>query len=191
MSSPVHNVRNIACPHCQALFKTTSGVAHHLEFKCLKKITEGLLAWDVERKITNPYIGNPNVVEDRDRIREVDSDDDEDTVLVMRRRPGIVTVINLLADGGAYNRSAGAYVCLIDDCPRQFRKLGHLNQHLKSQVHQADPDTFRCPGCQSKFSVVSALIQHLESGSCGLVGQAEVKTIYTGMVDMFKRLLAF
>jgi hypothetical protein len=48
---------------------------------------------------------------------------------------------------------------------------------------------FRCPKCQSHFSAVSSLIQHIKSGKCGLAHHQQVKQIYTGMHDMFKGLI--
>jgi hypothetical protein len=49
--------------------------------------------------------------------------------------------------------------------------------------------TFRCPGCLSHFSAVSSLIQHIESGKCGLAHRKQVNQIYTGMHDMFRKLI--
>ncbi|PVF95950.1 hypothetical protein CPB86DRAFT_710248 [Serendipita vermifera] len=183
LRSPVHNERNIPCPHCSEEFKTTSGVAHHLEYKCLKKVTEAVIKWDVDHQITD--------IEYTNRIREVDSDDDEDDVLVSRQQPALFKVLEVIATEETWNSLAQAYICPIGECGRHFAKLPHLNQHLRSQKHKANPSTFRCPKCSSRFSVVSALIQHLESGACGLAGQVAVKQIYTGLHDMFKRLLKF
>ncbi|PVF90890.1 hypothetical protein CPB86DRAFT_878792 [Serendipita vermifera] len=183
LRSPFHNAPIIPCPHCSETFKTTSGVAHHLEQKCLKKVTEAVVKWDVDHQITDAEYSN--------RIREVDSDDEGDDVLVIRN-PGLFQVLEVLAaTEEAWNGLAEAYVCPISDCGQYFCKLGHLNQHLRSQKHKANPSTFKCPKCSSRFPVVSALIQHLESEACGLAGQVTVKQIYTGLHDMFKRLLKF
>jgi hypothetical protein len=43
---------------------------------------------------------------------------------------------------------------------------------MNSPVH--DPKEFLCPKCERQFVVVSALIQHLESGCCGLASIKEV-----------------
>jgi hypothetical protein len=165
------------------MFKTTSGVAHHLEYKCLKKITEGVIKWDVENQITDRVY--------TDRIREIDSDDDEDTILVTRRNPAIQAILEVMATQDAWNATVKAYVCPVDECEQHFQKLGHLNQHLRSPKHRTDPSTFRCPKCEKRFAVVSALVQHLESETCGLAADTQVKQIYTGLHDMFKRLLKF
>jgi hypothetical protein len=158
-------------------------VAHHLEYKCLKKVTEAIVKWDVENQITDKVY--------TDRIREVDSDDDEDTILVMRRGPAIQAILEVMATQEAWDASTEDYVCPVAECEQHFQKLGHLNQHLRSQKHRTDPSTFRCPKCEKRFSVVSALVQHLESETCGLAGDSQVKQVYTGLHDMFKRLLKF
>jgi hypothetical protein len=133
---------------------------------------------------------------DSNRFQEVDSSDEfnEDSSEADQGRNGIdriVEIISVRADETAYDPYIDAYVCPVLDCSRQFKGLHPLNQHLASPFHKNDPDTFRCPKCQSNFSVVSALIQHLESGACGLVSQQGVKEIYGGLVDSFNRLLKF
>lgn len=184
LASPVHDEPSIPCPHCSRLLKTTSGVAHHLEFSCLKNVTEAVVRWDVGHQITSPVY--------TDRIQEIDSDEEEeDNILVPRDDAGLVKILDVLATELTWSSAVQAYVCPVPDCYQRFVKLGHLNQHLRSQKHRTDPSTFRCPKCESPFSVVSALIQHLESGSCGLAETQMVKEIYTGLHDMFKRLLKF
>ncbi|KAG8797153.1 hypothetical protein FRC16_009178 [Serendipita sp. 398] len=186
IESPVHNKRNIPCPHCSEEFKTTSGVAHHMEYKCLKRVTEAVIKWDVDHQITDRKY--------TDRIRDADSGSDSyssDGGVVTANDEGIQQVLEVLATRETWDADLRAFVCPVSHCERQFAKLNHLNQHLRSQIHRMDPSTFRCPKCSSRFSVVSALVQHLESGSCGLAGQHQVKLIYTGLHDAFKRLLKY
>ena len=156
-----------------------------MEYKCLKKVTEAVLMWDTEHQITDRIY--------TDRIREVSDDETEsdDGNLFPHQTPAMQRILDVLAREETWDATVGAYVCPVATCERQFVKLHHLNQHLASQFHRTDPSTFRCPKCASRFSVVSALIQHLESESCGLAGQAQVKQIYTGLHDMFSRLLSF
>jgi hypothetical protein len=139
--------------------------------------------WDVENQITDMVY--------TDRIQEVDSDYEDDSVLVLKTSPRLEKVLSVLATQEAWSVPAQAYVCPVVECGRQFRKLHDLNQHLKSQAHRTDPSTFKCPRCSKRFPVVSALIQHLESGACGLAGYNQVNQIYTGLQDIFKRLLKF
>jgi hypothetical protein len=181
MASPCTIQENIPCPHCSKLFKTTSGVAHHLEAKRLKKVTETIVQWDVENQITDRVY--------TDRIREVDSDDDEDTILVMKKNPGLEQILKVLATDESWNDEEQAFICPVNGCESGFSRLRDLNNHLRSQKHRADPSTFRCPRCLRRSGVVSALIQHLESKSCGLSETNQVNQIYTGLHDMFKRLL--
>ncbi|KIM29285.1 hypothetical protein M408DRAFT_23068 [Serendipita vermifera MAFF 305830] len=183
MASPVHNERNIPCPHCTRLFKTTSGVAHHMEATQLHKVIETVIQWDSDSQITDPIYTN--------RIQEVESEEDDDYVLVTRRTQVPYQVLDVQVNEDAWNEDAQAYLCPMDDCRRKFQKLRNLSQHLHSQLHHADPNTFHCLKCESRFALVSSLIQHLESGSCGLAELSVVKDIYVGLRDTFKRLLEF
>ncbi|KAI0073427.1 hypothetical protein K474DRAFT_1666615 [Panus rudis PR-1116 ss-1] len=61
-----------------------------------------------------------------------------------------------------------AYECIL--CHREFQSLKALNAHLQSPAHEGK--MYRCPqawsGCGNEFRTASALIQHVESGSCGV-----------------------
>jgi hypothetical protein len=65
--------------------------AHHLEFKCPRKITDTVVKWDVDNLITDP---SKQVIGDNNRIREVNSD--EDDILVMRRNEGLQQILDIL-----------------------------------------------------------------------------------------------
>jgi uncharacterized C2H2 Zn-finger protein len=138
------------CPRCNEIFKTTSGIAQHLESKCYRRITETVIKWDVTHQITHPIY--------TDRIQEVNSAAEPDMQVVK----GVGTGIRHIPDiGVSHILNPGAW----------------------------NPMIFRCPKCGSYFSLVSSLIQHIESGKCGLAKFQEVKQIYTEMHDMFKRLV--
>lgn len=64
----------------------------------------------------------------------------------------------------AWNAAAEAYQCYL--CGRDFGKLTSLNQHLNSPVHQQK--LYHCPNgvCKKDFTLLAALINHLESESC-------------------------
>jgi hypothetical protein len=64
------------------------------------------------------------------------------------------------------------YACPM--CASTFRTVIGLTAHMNSPVH--DPKEFFCPNlkCNRQFVVVSALIQHLESGRCGLASMDEI-----------------
>ncbi|PSR77478.1 hypothetical protein PHLCEN_2v7909 [Hermanssonia centrifuga] len=76
------------------------------------------------------------------------------------------TVVTTRANERSWN--GDAYECIL--CHRTFRSLSALNAHLNSPAH-ADK-IFRCPrgfsGCGSEFKTLSGLMQHVESGSCGV-----------------------
>jgi hypothetical protein len=56
--------------------------------------------------------------------------------------------------------------CLCPYCDRTFEYLAQLKQHLAGPGH--DPSAFRCPdlACDSRFTCLSALLQHVENSSC-------------------------
>jgi hypothetical protein len=58
---------------------------------------------------------------------------------------------------------------------------------MNSPVH--DPDAFLCPKCNKQFVVVSALIQHLESGCCNLASPGEIFSRFALLTARFSRLL--
>jgi hypothetical protein len=45
--------------------------------------------------------------------------------------------------------------------------LRGLNQHLSSGAH--DQDNYHCPKCRRKYRLLSGLVQHVESESCGIL----------------------
>ena len=61
-----------------------------------------------------------------------------------------------------------AYECIL--CRKEFQTLARLNQHLDSPAH--DDQIYQCPtrygGCGVDFKVLSALMQHCESGACNI-----------------------
>ncbi|KAG2023950.1 hypothetical protein CC2G_001553 [Coprinopsis cinerea AmutBmut pab1-1] len=74
-------------------------------------------------------------------------------------------------------------------CLRTFRTILALTMHLNSAVH--DPDAFICPGpkCKATFTLVSGLMQHLESGKCGLSSKQEVFERFEKLTGRFSKLL--
>ena len=72
-------------------------------------------------------------------------------------------------------------------CPREFSTLHGLNQHLKSPVHEQK--LYHCPKCTTKFKLFSALIQHVESESCGISRFKEVKRAMDRLTSSLPRML--
>ena len=75
-------------------------------------------------------------------------------------------------------------------CPRTFRRLQHLNQHLQSSVHLQK--MYRCPKCQVNFRFFSALVQHVESEKCGVSRFRQTQSLMAGLSTSLNRgLLTF
>ncbi|KAF9032011.1 hypothetical protein BDZ89DRAFT_1037293 [Hymenopellis radicata] len=74
-------------------------------------------------------------------------------------------------------------------CDHDFGTLSSLNTHLVSPAH--DAKQFKCPhrkcGCQ--FTVISALIRHIESEACGLAKFSTVKDYTHSLTSQFSRML--
>ena len=96
-----------------------------------------------------------------DRIQEVDSDGQTDSTVVVKRGPSPMV-------------------------PRVPEIV--VNSHI-FRPEIGSPMFLHCPGCQRSFSLISALINHIESEKCGLARGHEVNRIYTGMYATFKRLI--
>lgn len=76
-------------------------------------------------------------------------------------------------------------------CHKEFRALTGLNQHLASPAHERM--TYRCPpqlsqGCRMQFKTLSALCQHIESGSCGVIRFKVVQDNMQNLVRGMNRL---
>ncbi|KAF9472214.1 hypothetical protein BDN70DRAFT_818979 [Pholiota conissans] len=51
------------------------------------------------------------------------------------------------------------------DCSRDFASENSLSQHQNSLAHKNR--NFKCPNCERDFKLMSGLVQHLESRTCG------------------------
>ncbi|KAL8960864.1 MAG: hypothetical protein Q9183_005394 [Haloplaca sp. 2 TL-2023] len=49
-------------------------------------------------------------------------------------------------------------------CKRSFMNLNNLNQHLKSSIHTGK--NVKCPWCTNKYTNLTGVCLHLESGAC-------------------------
>lgn len=76
-----------------------------------------------------------------------------------------------------------AYKCYL--CPREFNSLRGLNQHISSPAHEQN--IYRCPGrgCGRNYKLLSGLIQHVESESCGLMRFAQIQYQARNGVESF------
>jgi len=96
-----------------------------------------------------------------------------------------LTIRTLIATPQTFD--GNAFICFF--CGKGFRSIAALNSHLNSPAH--DRNQFRCPKCKKKVKLVSGLIQHIESGACGLAGFEQVTDFATRFMNRFtKRLTA-
>lgn len=81
----------------------------------------------------------------------------------------------------AWNSSVEAYQCYL--CARLFTKISSLNQHLNSPVHQRE--LYHCPHrqCIKEFTTLAALVNHLESESCGYMRFESVQNNVGNLLD--------
>jgi hypothetical protein len=66
-----------------------------------------------------------------------------------------------------------AYECYL--CEKEFSSLHGLNNHIKSPAHEQD--LYHCPkaSCRKTYKVLSGLIQHMESESCGVMRFSQIQ----------------
>lgn len=164
-SSRVHDSRKFECPLCSTAFNVPSAIAHHIESGC-----HGYSRHQVTDAVH----------------RAVDTFNITPSISISRRIQGSSaprTITQYSATEVAFNGQA--YECYL--CHNTFLTLGSLNAHLGSAAH--DANEFKCPKCKGKFTLVSALVQHIESEACGMAKFKEVDDYATALTEQFSRLL--
>ena len=163
--SAYHQPRNIKCPGCPGRFISISGLLHHAESgNCTGGITRLAVNTYVARVDRKNIITNPNRLLTNSSGSRVPPVEPE------------YWATDLSFNGRAYE-------CFL--CHNQFRSLDSLNTHLKSPRHLSH--IYRCPmkGCNTEYSVLSALCQHVERGECGVrknrVVQNTIDSLTRGM----------
>ncbi|KAH8736377.1 hypothetical protein BGZ61DRAFT_94103 [Ilyonectria robusta] len=164
MNSARHRSTNIKCPFCSRECGTATGLTHHLERGAC-----------------------PNAPLDRDKLYRVIRERDPSGVISNRALEwhGVKT---FEASEKAWNRGCQAYECYL--CHRLFDALPSLNAHLSSPRHQQN--LYHCPGrsCSKEFTTLAALVNHLESESCGFMRFQAVQTGINNLVSS-NRLIGF
>ncbi|KAI9051551.1 hypothetical protein LZ554_004597 [Drepanopeziza brunnea f. sp. 'monogermtubi'] len=162
--SKTHVGRDTQCPFCRASFVTVSGFTIHLESGSCP-----------QSNLNRPKLNN--LVQRLDRNNVI--------TRPMLTMPGYENV-ETVATERAWNGSA--YACYL--CTRKFASLRALNSHLSSPAHEEK--VYRCPGggCGRNYTLLSGLIQHVESESCGVMRFAQVqKHARNGIENMIGRMI--
>ncbi|KAI0791146.1 hypothetical protein C8Q75DRAFT_891022 [Abortiporus biennis] len=80
--------------------------------------------------------------------------------------------------------NGNAYEC--PHCPREFIPVRALIAHVTSTAHQQRiykcPPTYDLGGCSRKFKTFSGLLQHVDSGTCGVL-KIETKRYILSLAD--------
>jgi len=184
MRSRVHMGSNIECPWCKRSFTNASGVVIHLESgNCSSGINRQVINDTVRRLDRNNVITRPMIT-----------------------MPGYDTIETIATDrswNGSY------YQCCL--CSRGFSSLHALNAHsttpankpllirnrqywlrrlVRSPVHEQA--MYRCPkkSCGINFKLLSSLVQHVESESCGVMAFSQVQQqAQNGIQNMVGRMI--
>ncbi|KAF9477100.1 hypothetical protein BDN70DRAFT_131478 [Pholiota conissans] len=160
-NSLAHKGRDFKCPFCNGMFKSPSGIAHHIESGC-HKVTRHQVTAAVHNMQINPNIS-------------------------IKRVTGPVhppnSTTTYIATEASFDGTK--YKCFL--CTRKFNTLWGLNAHLNSAAH--DDEEFRCPKCQREFTLISGFVQHLESRVCGFAKPDEIGGYFANLTAWFLRLL--
>jgi len=163
MHSRIHMGSSIECPFCKRPFTVASGLVVHLE--------SGNCSSGLNRQKIN------------DAVRRLD----RGNVITrpMITMPGYENV-QTFATERSYN--GRCYQCCL--CPRGFATLSALNAHMSSPVHEQA--MYRCPkrSCGTNFKLLSSLVQHVESETCGVMQFGQVQNqARNGIENMVGRMI--
>jgi hypothetical protein len=165
-NSRVHESTNMKCPMCPRMFKAPSDVAEHIE--------KGGCNARINRHHVTAAVHAMNIAPTISINKRITGPDSEH-------------ITTYSATERAFN--GRAYECYL--CRRQFGTLNGLNAHLASPAH--DSKEFQCPkaSCGRKFTVVSALIRHIESEACGIARFGMVEGITHTLTNQFSKQLTY
>ncbi|KAK0648718.1 hypothetical protein B0T16DRAFT_427714 [Cercophora newfieldiana] len=158
LRSRVHRVDSVLCPFCQASYTTATGLVHHLERGSCPRA---------------PFI-------DRDDIYRFVRSKDPNGLISKKLLGWEYDSVKYEATSRAWNGQA--YGCYF--CHKAFDSLVALNSHLNSGTHRQS--LYHCPkaSCRKDFTTLAAIINHLESESCGAVRfdtvQQNIRDIISG-----------
>ncbi|KAJ7146603.1 hypothetical protein C8R44DRAFT_757866 [Mycena epipterygia] len=169
LNSAIHRPKDVPCPGkgCGLAFVSRSALILHLE--------AGTCASGADRQTVNRYVrqyDTNNLITDPARLLTGGAGGSE---------------VKYYATNASWN--GAAYECYL--CHGGYRSLAALNQHLASPRHQ--DKIYVCPlnTCRNHFPTLSALCQHIESGSCGVAKFKVVQNTMDDLVGKMRRLTAY
>lgn len=162
LESSIHRPRDVPCPFrgCDAAFVSRSALILHLESGgCRSRVDRATINRFVLQYDKNHVITNPSRL-----ITGGNSAQD----------------VKYYASEASWNGSM--YECYL--CHRTYSTLVALNQHLSSPRHEQK--IYLCPPgfCRMQFRTLSALCQHIESGTCGVSKFKAVQDAMDSIVGM-------
>ncbi|KAF4612362.1 hypothetical protein D9613_004354 [Agrocybe pediades] len=164
MNSATHRPKDVTCPFkCGGAFVSRSAMVLHLESgSCSSGVTRQMIDRYIRQKDTNNIITDPS--------RMIGGSSQQDVTYIASER----------------SWNGHGYQCCL--CQHEFRSLRALNSHLASPKHQDKVYICRGPNCNLRFSVVSALVQHIESEKCGVLRFKSVQSAMDSMLGSMARL---
>ncbi|KAK0209056.1 hypothetical protein DFS33DRAFT_499299 [Desarmillaria ectypa] len=164
LRSSIHMPPVFKCPgaRCNEAFVSRSAVVLHLESGCCIS--------RADRAAVNRYVrqyDNENIITDPSRMLTGPDGAPRDEIIYS-------------ANENAWDESA--YECYL--CHQTTRTLCSLNQHLASPKHEAK--MYICPSdsCRIRFTTLSALLQHIESGKCSVLRFRSVQNTLNRLLKM-------
>ncbi|KAH8681285.1 hypothetical protein BX600DRAFT_17251 [Xylariales sp. PMI_506] len=164
LNSRIHRGAALQCPFCKAGYATATGLCHHLESGSCPRAASL----------------------DRDQVYRVVRSKDP-TGAISKKLIGWHGSPSYQANDRAWN--GDGYECYL--CHSEFRSLNGLNQHLSSPFHQQA--LYHCPNrlqCGKDFKSLAAVMNHLESESCGFTRFDNVQRGLQNVISA-DRLLSF
>ncbi|KAK8080003.1 hypothetical protein PG997_007821 [Apiospora hydei] len=156
-NSKLHRGTPIRCPFCREYYSAATALCHHLERGACPKMP------DLTRK----------------QIFQLVRSKDPDGIISKQNIDLVPTITSgHLANEYAWNGTA--YECYL--CHRSFRNTSSLNDHFKASHQQA---LYHCPNknCRKNFNTLAAVINHLESESCGFTRFMNVQRSATNILS--------
>ncbi|KAI5840307.1 hypothetical protein DFP73DRAFT_190701 [Morchella snyderi] len=191
----MHRVaQRIRCPGCNVYFNNASGIAQHIESDfCTRGLGSAVLTQRIvsshdpssaaaaaaepdmpKPATTSTHVWRDGVGGEGSTVPETDMGP---SVLDYTDGIGSEGREFTLKDMGRYWKAdQSLFVCDVGRCRKKFAKAKQMLQHAKSTAHARK--VFRCPTCCDRFKSSSALLQHIESASCG-IGNTEQATTAT------------